>query len=452
MSMASDDLAPPSSRSSRAVKLAVWALLRLVAASGCAVASDFGITGLDPQGNIAWTNAFTSGVCTVEIAAAPGDSSSTSWQPHQNYFTTNSSGQGQVPLSSSTSLIRLLATDVSTNTPEGYTNLLNSFGVLHTIAGNGFGGVDGVNYWQPAFEGGYATNAALSRPHFAMADDAGNLFVVDKDSHSVLKVTPDGRIHTVAGTHVAGNGPDYPTNALTVQLNAPNGIWVRSDGTVYILDTGNGKVRRMDTNGIVATLFTASGGINTGRGIWVKGDESLAFFASGTDLKKWTPASGVKTLNSKFNELGNLVVDANEDLIVTDRGDNRVYFVDGTGSNAGNRNVLFGDGNTNEVVEGTPAKTNSLDGVRGVWPVPIGGYLLATHEGSQVLYVDSAGLIHVFLNGFANAHSGDGQWFYSPGYKVSEVRSVSMDRQGNIFITESDFGYVRRIDFQRLSP
>lgn len=422
--------------------------------TGCVnAATGFRVTSWDQQGSIGWTNAFSSGVCTVEAAAALPPVAGSSWRPQQNYFTTNSGGQGHALLFPTNRFFRLRAVDVSTNSPAGYTNLLNSFGLLHTIAGNGFGGVDGVNYWQPPFEGGYATNAALSRPHFAMADAAGNVFIVDKDSHSVLKVTPDGRIHTVAGTHVAGNGPDYPTNALTVQLNAPNGIWVRADGTVYILDTGNGKVRRFDTNGTMVTLFTVSGGINTGRGIWVQDDESLAYFASGTDMKKWTPSGGVKTLNNNFNELGNFIVDPNGDIIATDRGQNRVYFLDATGGNAGSRNVLFGDGNTNSVVEGTLARTNSLYGVRGVWPVPTGGYLLGTHEGSQVLYVDPAGILHVFVSGIAgNLHSGDGQWFYAAGFKVSEIRSVSMDDKGNLLITENDSGYVRRIDFQRLGP
>jgi len=217
--------------------------------------------------------------------------------------------------------LSLLAVDVSANTPSGYTNLLESFGLLRTIAGNGYGGVDGSNYWQPSFEGGYATNAALSRPHFAMADDAGNVFIVDKGSHSVLKVTPDGRLHTVAGTHTSGNGPDYSTNATRVQLNAPNGIWVRGDGTVYVLDTGNSKIRRLDTNGMMATLFSVTNGvISQGRGIWVKEDESLAYFASGKEMKKWTPAGGVTILNNNFNELGNFVMDPNGDIIATDRG------------------------------------------------------------------------------------------------------------------------------------
>jgi hypothetical protein len=416
-------------------------------------AADFRIRTSDHQGNITWTNAFLSGVCTVESATALTNPGGASWRVQQNYFTTNSSGQCQLLLGSSNHFFRLLAADISTNTPAGYANLLNCYGLLHTIAGNGFGGVDGVNYWQPGFEGGYATNAILSRPHIAVADTAGNVFIADKNSHSVLKVTPDGRIHTVAGTHAAGDGPDNLTAATAVQLNAPNGLWVRDDGTVYVLDTGNGKIRRLDTNAMMLTLVTVAGGINTGRGVWVKDDESLAFFASGSDMKKWTPLGGVKTLNNNFIELGTFIVDPHGDIIAADRGANIVYFLDATGGKAGSRNVLFGDGNTNSVVEGTLAKTNSLYGVRSVWPFPTGGYLLGTHEGSQVLYVDPAGIIHVFVNGSDGGfHSGDGDWFHSPGSKISEVRAASMDSKGNILITENDLGYVRRIDFLRLLP
>ncbi|HEY3915684.1 MAG TPA: hypothetical protein VGN61_14450 [Verrucomicrobiae bacterium] len=86
-----------------------------------------------------------------------------------------------------------------------------------------------------------------------------------------FKITTDGRLHTVAGTHVAGNGTDASTPGTEVAMNVPNGLWVRGDGTVYILDTGAGKVRRLSTNGMLATLFTDSNGINGGRGLWVKG-------------------------------------------------------------------------------------------------------------------------------------------------------------------------------------
>jgi hypothetical protein len=105
------------------------------------------------------------------------------------------------------------------------------------------------------------------------------------------------------------------------------------------------------------------------------------------------------------------------------------------------------------VVDGTLALTNGLYGVRGIWYLPNRGYLLALHEGSKILYVDPAGVVHIFVDGQGGpSHAGDGQWFYAPGYKIAEARSVSMDHRGNILIVENDAGYVRMIDFSRLTP
>jgi hypothetical protein len=74
-----------------------------------------------------------------------------------------------------------------------------------------------------------------------------------------------------------------------------------------------------------------------------------------------------------------------------------------------------------------------------------------THDGCQLWYLDSAGIIHLLLNGAGYDHSGDGQFFYDTSIsKMSEGRSVTMDYAGNILICESDYGYVRRIRFQRL--
>lgn len=437
----------------RAKKL-LWLLL-ISPGLANAAGNNFRIDSFDLDGQISWTNAFPSGVCTVEAASQFNTTNGpTAWIPRQNYFTTNSTGAGAFPLLPGNNFFRLRAVNISSNTPQAFTNLAQSYGLLHTIAGNGDAGYgdpgeDGTNYWQPAFEGGYATNAALSRPHFAMEDNFSNVFIVDKDSDSVLKVTTDGRIHTVAGTHAIGNGPDSLTNATAVAMDLPNGLWVRGDGTVYVLDTGNGKVRRLDTNGMMTTLFTDSKGISGGRGLWVKDDESLVYYASGTHLRQWTPAAGTSNLNSDFNDLGNIII-SGTNIIATDRGSNTVWLVT---TNNGTRTLLFGNFGTNLVVDDTLAATNSLYGVRGVWQPPIGGYFLATDYGAQFLYVDITGVIHIFVNGQNDDHAGDGQWFYSPThYDFGQMRSVSMDNQGNLILVENDLGYVRRIDFQRLTP
>ncbi len=126
-------------------------------------------------------------------------------------------------------------------------------------------------------------------------------------------------------------------------------------------------------------------------------------------------------------------------------------------TNGGARTLLFGTpeaAGNGLVVDGSLALTNSLYGVRGVWQPPTGGYFLATDYGAQFLFVDPAGVIHIFVSGYGDTHAGDGQWFFNnpTGYKFGQLRSVSMDNQGNLIIVENDLGYVRRIDFQRLNP
>ncbi len=325
--------------------------------------------------------------------------------------------------------------------PCEFENLIESYSILITIAGRGQIGEGGVNGWEPRFEGGPAIEAELSRPHFAMADDAGNIYIADKDAHAIRKVSPDGNIFTVAGTSVSGDDGDDPGPGTERRLSSPNGLWVQGDGTLFILDLSNGKIRRLSPSGILSTLFSVPGGIVAGRGLWVRSDEGLVYFSSGTEVKKWTTEGGVEIIAAGFAELGNLIVDPAGNLIVTDRGGNRVYRISSDGPPV----PVAGNGWSSGGGDGELALETGLYGVRGIWFIPNGGYFLATHEGSQVWNVDTRGYIHLFLDGREDGHSGDGEFFYTPGYKVSEVRSVSMDRDGNVIITENDSGFIRMV-------
>lgn len=232
-----------------------------------------------------------------------------------------------------------------------------------------------------------------------------------------------------------------------MQLNLPNGAWVRADGTVYVLDTENGRVRRVNTSGIMQTLFLATGNGSSlagGRGLWVNETETLAYFCAGTRIRRWTPSQGVQNVLTGFIELGTLYVESSGNILVCDRGTNLVYRV----TPAGGLTIIAGNGETTGGGDGFPALQTGLNGVRSIWPVPTGGYLLLTHNGCQLWYMDTAGIIHLMLNGArGNTHSGDGQFFYTPWPAISEGRSVTMDYEGNILITESDWGFVRRIRF-----
>jgi hypothetical protein len=151
---------------------------------------------------------------------------------------------------------------------------------------------------------------------------------------------------------------------------------------------------------------------------------------------------------SGFVQVGNLAVDPAGNLVVTDSDASRVYRV----SRDGTRTIIAGNADFSAGGDGLLATQTALAQVRAIWYLPTGGYFLGTDVGSQVWYVDTDGHIHLFLNGNSgSAHAGDGAWFYQDPTtpKVSFVKQITMDYDGNLLITEATEGYVRRIPFQR---
>jgi hypothetical protein len=324
----------------------------------------------------------------------------------------------------------------------GWSELKAQYGSLETIAGRGRSDAD--NEWQPAFEGGRAVDAELSRPHMAMADAAGNVYIADKEAQAVRKVAPDGAITTVAGTGRRGDAADAPAAATGGALNDPNGLYVLPDGRLFILDLNNAKIRKVTPEGVMSTLFAVPGGISLGRGLWIAEDESEAFVSSGTALKRWTPSEGVSDFAWGFGELGMVARERGGRLLVADRGYGMVFAAPGGPLDVG-RDAVAGDGGSGRAIDGAKALRSPLRGVRAVWPHESGGMFLGTHEGCQVLFLDKDGFLHVFLDGARDEHGGDGQPWDSPGPKVSEVRSVTLTPQGDLLIVENDAGFVRRV-------
>ncbi len=321
-----------------------------------------------------------------------------------------------------------------------FDRLVASFDVLETVAGTGLIPDKGVNGWRSDMEGGLAVNAELSRPHMAMADVAGNIYIADKDAHAIRRVTPEGLIRTVAGTSMAGfNGDGLATQT---QLNAPNGLYTLPNGTTYILDLGNSLIRRLSTDGQLTTVFQDPDGIAFGRGLWVSPDEQTLFYASGTEVRRWSQQQGASVYATGFVELGNMDVDPRDgQLVVADREGHRVYKVFPDGS----KQILAGNGDTRGGGSGFPATQTGLKEVRGIYFHPMGGYFLATHDGGQVWFVDDEQTIHLLIDGDDDGtHAGDGLPLTAPGRKVSEPRAVTLSQAGDLLVTEHDAGFIRR--------
>lgn len=334
---------------------------------------------------------------------------------------------------------------------QEFDRVLASFGNLSTVAGTANMDGGGVNGWNINMEGGLAVSAELSRPHMTTADLAGNLYVADKDAHAIRLITPAGTIHTIAGTNVSGfNGDGVAT---TAQLSAPNGIFTFSDGSSYILDLNNSMIRKWTTDGQLQTVFQDPFGISAGRGLWVSAEEDLIYYSSGTQLKQWTPTGGIVTVANGFTNLGNLTVDPLDgNLVVTDRGIRDTN--DGSGHTVikvlpdGSKLRIAGSGATAGGGDGNSALLTGLHEVRAISYDTTGGFYVGTHRGSDVWYVDTAGTIHLLVEGDTSndTHGGDGALLSTTGLKISEPRSVVVGPNRELLITENDGGYVRRVE------
>lgn len=134
---------------------------------------------------------------------------------------------------------------------------ITTTGTITTIAGNGTIGYSG--------DGGPAAQASLAGPMGVSVDSSGNIYIADSSNFVIRMVDTAGIIHTVAGNHTPGfSGDGGP--ATSAQLSNPYGVLADGNGNFYIADTGNNRVRKVDSNGTITTYAGNALSGNSGNG------------------------------------------------------------------------------------------------------------------------------------------------------------------------------------------
>ncbi len=345
-------------------------------------------------------------------------------------------------------------------------------GSLWTLAGNGNAELFGDA--GAAIAGGLA----LSYPANIAIDSAGNVYIADSANNSVRKVTlASGLISTVAGIGTAGFGGDGAA-AIGASLNNPTGIAVDSAGNLYIADTGNSRIRRIDAQsatistvaGSGSTVYTGDGiaavaaGLEYPTGVALDGTGNLFIVDSGTSAIRRVDAvsglistfagtglagfsgDGAAATAAQLNHPSSLSLDSKGSFYIADAGNNRIRKIDATNSFI---TTVAGNGVSGVATEGVLATASPLSSPSSVIVDSVGNLYIADTNNNAVHKVDAVtGLLSSIIGaavspgvGSPGGFSGDGQ-LASVGL-ISAPTGLGFNAQGTLYILDSGNNRVR---------
>ncbi len=303
-------------------------------------------------------------------------------------------------------------------------------GLITTFAGDGSSGYSG--------DGGLAIGASLDKPRGVWADAAGIVYIADTDNNVIRKVDTAGIITTVAGIGGGGGFSGDGGDATNAELDKPHGVWLDSAGNTYIADTDNHVIRKVDgITGIITTVagigkqggYTGDGGLATAaklrkpRGLHV--DSSGNIYIADTDnhvIRKVDGTTGIITTvagtgssgdsgdgglatDARMDKPRGVFLDASGNIYIADSDNHRIKKVDGT---TGIITTVAGTGSAGDSGDGGPAINARMDKPRGLWVDESGNIVIADTENNRIKMVDGATEIITTVAGDGGAgFSGD---------------------------------------------
>jgi len=280
-----------------------------------------------------------------------------------------------------------------------------------TVVGTGEAGYSG--------DGGAASAARLNSPHALAFDSQGNLYIADTLNHSIRRVDRSGVITTVAGTGEPGNSGDRGPGTAA-RLNSPAGVAIGFGDTLYIADTGNNRIRKLAADGTISPY-------------------------AGTGEPRYAGDGGPAT-SAPLNNPQGLAFDDEGSLYIADTFNNRVRKVDldgfittvaGTGARG-----FSGDGGFATVAELNLA-TGSLTSGQALALDTQGNLFIADAENHRIRKVALNGVIATVAGNGHGGYSGDGARATSA--TLNFPLGVAVDMYGGLYVADTVNGRVRAV-------
>ena len=324
---------------------------------------------------------------------------------------------------------------------------VDTSGTITTIAGTGVSGFSG--------DGGLATAAGLSSPTDVAVDSLGNLYIADSGNHRIRKVDTSGTITTIAGTGVSGfSGDGGPATAA--ELSSPEDVALDGSDNLYIADSNNNRLRKVDTSGTITSLVTILGGSTTGLAIdasgnvyisesrsdWVKKVDTsgtITIFA-GTEGGSGFSGDGGAATAAELSSPTDVALDSSGNLYIADLGNHRIRKVDTSGTIT----TFAGTGKSGFSGDGGPATAARLDQPLGVAVDSSGNLYISELLNNRVRKVDTAGTISTVAGVGDSRFGGDGG--PATRARLNNPTNVAVDSSGNLYIADSDNNRIRKVD------
>jgi sugar lactone lactonase YvrE len=289
-------------------------------------------------------------------------------------------------------------------------------GALGGSSGDTIGPFAGDRFGAFSGDGGPAITARLNSPSGVAVDDKGNVYIADTQNHRVRKVNPGGTITTFAGRSrvpsLSGGGLSGDGGpAISAELNSPLGVAVDGQGNVYIADTQNHRVRKVNPGGTITTIAgTGSGALPANQG---------GFSGDGG------PATAAQLSGPR-----GVAVDGQGNVYIADYYNNRVRKV----NPGGTITTIAGTGVRGDFGDGGNAISAQLDGPTGVAVDGKGNVYVVDHGNDRLRKVSPGGKI--------TSIAGTGR---PSEDRLLSPTGVAVGRDGSVYIADTAYSRVRRV-------